>query len=85
MSCDIVPWQDAELYNSMRYILENDPEPLCLDFSINKTVYGQVSLTVKSWAKPAVMSGVVQVIEVDLKPGGRDIPVTEANKKEYVE
>ena len=31
------------------------------------------------------MSGVVQVIEVDLKPGGRDIPVTEDNKKEYVE
>lgn len=32
-----------------------------------------------------IMFGVVQVIEVDLKPGGRDIPVTEANKKEYVE
>ena len=31
-----------------------------------------------------IMFGLVQVIEVDLKPGGRDIPVTEDNKKEYV-
>jgi len=26
----------------MQYILENDPEPLCLDFSINKTVFDKV-------------------------------------------
>ena len=30
------------MYNSMKYILENDPEPLCLSFSINKEVLGEV-------------------------------------------
>lgn len=58
--------QDVELYNSISYIMDNDPEPLCLDFSVNKTVFGEL-------------------IIVDLKPGGRDIPVTEKNKKEYIE
>ncbi len=48
------------------YILENDPEPLCLDFSVNKTLLGEL-------------------LVVDLKPGGRDIPLTEKNKKEYIE
>ena len=33
---------DVELYNSVQYILENDPEPLCLTFAVNKTVFGQV-------------------------------------------
>lgn len=26
-----------------------------------------------------------EMVTVDLKPGGRDVPVTEENKKEYVE
>eukprot|EP00731_Ephydatia_muelleri_P015710 Em0009g134a len=56
---------DVELYNGMKYILENDPEPLCLNFSVNHTVFGETT-------------------EMDLKPNGRNIPVTEANKKEYV-
>ena len=30
------------MYNSMKYILENDPEPLCLNFSVNKEVLGEV-------------------------------------------
>ena len=34
---------DVELYNSIVYIKENDPEPLCLTFAINKTVFGEVS------------------------------------------
>lgn len=34
--------QDVELWNSFTYILENDPEPLCLDFSVNKTVFDKV-------------------------------------------
>ena len=34
---------DVELYNSVQYIKENDPEPLCLTFAINKTVFGEVS------------------------------------------
>lgn len=56
---------DMEFYNSVKYILDNDPEPLCLTFSASREFVGQVE-------------------EVDLKPGGADIDVTESNKKEYV-
>ena len=35
---------DVELYNSVQYILDNDPEPLCLTFAVNKTVFGQVGM-----------------------------------------
>ena len=30
------------MYNSLKYILENDPEPLCVNFSVNKEVLGEV-------------------------------------------
>ena len=33
---------DVELHNSVVYITENDPEPLCLTFAVNKTVFGEV-------------------------------------------
>ena len=33
---------DTEFYNSVKYILENDPEPLCLTFTANKEFLGQV-------------------------------------------
>lgn len=33
---------DIELYNSVQYVMENDPEPLCLTFAVNKTVFGEV-------------------------------------------
>ena len=33
---------DVELQNSIQYIMDNDPEPLCLTFSINKTIFGEV-------------------------------------------
>ncbi|XP_065912323.1 E3 ubiquitin-protein ligase NEDD4-like [Dysidea avara] len=56
---------DTECYNSMKYILDNDPEPLCLTFSTNKELLGEVE-------------------EIDLKPNGRDIEVTEGNKMEYI-
>ena len=38
--------QDVDLWNSLTYILENDPEPLCLNFSVNKTLFGEVYYTV---------------------------------------
>ena len=57
---------DTEFYNSIKYILENDPEPLCLTFTANREFVGQVE-------------------EVELKPGGADIEVTEDNKQEYIE
>ncbi len=57
---------DTEFYNSIKYVLENDPEPLCLTFTVNREFVGQVE-------------------ELELKPGGSDIDVTEENKKEYIE
>lgn len=56
---------DSEYYNSLNWILENDPEDLDLTFSVDEELFGQV--TVK-----------------DLKPGGSDIKVTNANKREYI-
>ena len=35
---------DVEFHNSLKYIKDNDPEPLCLTFSVNKTVFGEVSV-----------------------------------------
>ena len=31
-----------EIYNSLQYVLENDPEPLCMNFSVSNEVLGQV-------------------------------------------
>ena len=33
---------DTEFYNSIKYILENDPEPLYLTFTANREFMGQV-------------------------------------------
>ena len=38
---------DMEFYNSVKYILENDPEPLCLTFSASREFVGQVSKNTK--------------------------------------
>ncbi len=35
---------DTEFYNSVKYILENDPEPLCLTFTASREFLGQVCL-----------------------------------------
>ena len=34
---------DTEFYNSIKYVLENDPEPLCLTFTASREFLGQVS------------------------------------------
>ena len=34
--------QDVEFYNSLKYILDNDPEPLCLQFTTTKDHFGEV-------------------------------------------
>ena len=34
---------DTEFYSSMKYILDNDPEPLCLDFTVSRESLGRVS------------------------------------------
>ena len=72
------------MYNGMKYILENDPEPLCLNFSVNHTVFGEVTLN-GSMISSKLTCAMLQTKEIDLKPSGKDIPVTEGNKKEYVE
>ena len=33
---------DTEFHNSIKYIMENDPEPLCLTFTANREFMGQV-------------------------------------------
>ncbi|KAL1945966.1 hypothetical protein VTO73DRAFT_1968 [Trametes versicolor] len=61
-----VEWVDPEYYNSLVWILENDPSPLDLTFSVEADEFGVTKL-------------------VELKEGGATIPVTQENKKEFVQ
>ncbi|KAI5889571.1 uncharacterized protein SCHCODRAFT_02751097 [Schizophyllum commune H4-8] len=61
-----VEWVDPEYYNSLCWILENDPTPLDLTFSVEADEFG------------------VQRI-VPLKEGGETLPVTNENKREFVQ
>ncbi|KAI9068310.1 hypothetical protein FKP32DRAFT_1587710 [Trametes sanguinea] len=61
-----VEWVDPEYYNSLVWILENDPSPLDLTFSVEADEFGVTKI-------------------VELKPGGASIPVTQENKKEFVQ
>uniref|UniRef100_A0A1A7YYH0 E3 ubiquitin-protein ligase n=2 Tax=Iconisemion striatum TaxID=60296 RepID=A0A1A7YYH0_9TELE len=56
---------DSEYLNSLKWILENDPEDLDLRFTIDEELFGETH-------------------QHDLKPGGSEIVVTNANKKEYI-
>ncbi|XP_053144340.1 E3 ubiquitin-protein ligase NEDD4-like isoform X2 [Hemicordylus capensis] len=57
---------DGEYYNSLKWILENDPTELDLMFCIDEENFGQT-------------------YQVDLKPNGSDITVTNENKREYID
>ncbi|KAL7844176.1 hypothetical protein SRHO_G00227150 [Serrasalmus rhombeus] len=57
---------DSEYYNSLKWILENDPMELDLRFCIDEDNFGQT-------------------YQVDLKPSGSDMVVTNDNKKEYID
>ncbi|TMS08158.1 E3 ubiquitin-protein ligase NEDD4-like [Larimichthys crocea] len=57
---------DSEYYNSLKWILENDPTELDLRFCIDEDNFGQT-------------------YQVDLKPSGSDLVVTNENKKEYID
>ncbi|XP_057674827.1 E3 ubiquitin-protein ligase NEDD4-like isoform X2 [Corythoichthys intestinalis] len=57
---------DSEYYNSLKWILENDPTELDLRFCIDEDNFGQT-------------------YQVDLKPSGSDLVVTNDNKKEYID
>ncbi|XP_058851502.1 E3 ubiquitin-protein ligase NEDD4-like isoform X16 [Acipenser ruthenus] len=57
---------DSEYYNSLKWILENDPTELDLRFCIDEENFGQT-------------------YQVDLKPNGSEMVVTNDNKKEYID
>ncbi|KAI0081201.1 hypothetical protein K474DRAFT_1768664 [Panus rudis PR-1116 ss-1] len=61
-----VEFVDPEYYNSLCWILENDPTPLELTFSIEADEFGVMKL-------------------IELKEGGANIPVTNENKREFVQ
>ncbi|XP_060092109.1 E3 ubiquitin-protein ligase NEDD4-like isoform X9 [Heteronotia binoei] len=57
---------DSEYYNSLKWILENDPTELDLMFCIDEENFGQT-------------------YQVDLKPNGSEVMVTNENKREYID
>ncbi|KAH7927155.1 hypothetical protein BV22DRAFT_1193856 [Leucogyrophana mollusca] len=61
-----VEWVDPEYYNSLCWILENDPTPLDLTFSVEADEFGRNRI-------------------FPLKQGGESIPVTQENKREFVQ
>ncbi|TFK54241.1 hypothetical protein OE88DRAFT_1786570 [Heliocybe sulcata] len=61
-----VEWVDPEYYNSLCWILENDPSPLELTFSVEADEFGTTKV-------------------IPLKEGGISTPVTQENKKEFVQ
>ncbi|KIJ61312.1 hypothetical protein HYDPIDRAFT_31398 [Hydnomerulius pinastri MD-312] len=61
-----VEWVDPEYYNSLCWILENDPTPLELTFSVEADEFGRNRIFL-------------------LKDGGDSIPVTQENKREFVQ
>ncbi|KAF8658329.1 hypothetical protein AX16_002096 [Volvariella volvacea WC 439] len=61
-----VEWVDPEYYNSLCWILENDPTALDLTFSVEADEFGVSRI-------------------VPLKPGGESIPVTQENRREFVQ
>lgn len=61
-----VEWVDPEYYNSLCWILENDPTLLELTFSVEADEFGVNRI-------------------VPLKEGGDHLPVTQENKREFVQ
>ncbi|KXN90585.1 E3 ubiquitin-protein ligase ptr1, partial [Leucoagaricus sp. SymC.cos] len=61
-----VEWVDPEYYNSLCWILENDPTVLELNFSVEADEFGVNRI-------------------VPLKENGEAIPVTQENKREFVQ
>lgn len=51
---------------------------VCYECVINSAILNLILPT-------QILSKLLQLTVVDLKPNGRNIPVTESNKKEYIE
>lgn len=90
--------QDSEYYNSLKWILENDPTELDLRFCIDEDNFGQVPIphslkiqnVIARWVLAAYWPLLYwnfsfQTYQVDLKPSGSDMVVTNENKNEYIE
>uniref|UniRef100_H3AL05 HECT-type E3 ubiquitin transferase n=1 Tax=Latimeria chalumnae TaxID=7897 RepID=H3AL05_LATCH len=72
ISCDLsdLEYLDEEFHQSLQWMKDNDiNDILDLTFTVNEEVFGQTYI----------------ITERELKPGGANIPVTEKNKKEYIE
>lgn len=94
--CDLsdLEFLDEEFHQSLQWMKDNDIEDMLdLTFTVNEEVFGQVrSLPALT---PSVESALMsfdelhvplfQITERELKPGGAAIPVSEKNKKEYIE
>lgn len=94
--CDLsdLEFLDEEFHQSLQWMKDNDIEDMLdLTFTVNEEVFGQVrSLpALTSSVESALMSfdelhvPLFQITERELKPGGAAIPVSEKNKKEYIE
>ena len=80
-----VEWVDPEYYNSLCWILENDPTPLELTFSVeaDEVCSWFLSTTFCLFNFLALQFGRNRIFP--LKPDGEGIPVTQENKREFVQ
>ena len=76
---------DREYYQSLKYVIDNDPADLDLYFVVSEEVLGVVSHFWVFVAHQCKLLLLFQLREHELKPGGQQIQVTEQNKHEYVE
>ena len=78
-----VEWVDPEYYNSLCWILENDPTPLDLTFSVEADEASFNDLLPFLRVLTGLQFGVNRI--VPLKLGGEGLQVTQENKREYVQ
>lgn len=93
--CDLsdLEFLDEEFHQSLQWMKDNDIEDMLdLTFTVNEEVFGQVGLPHPSPPPQSAprsslssTSDFFQITERELKPGGAGIPVSEKNKKEYIE
>lgn len=94
--CDLsdLEFLDEEFHQSLQWMKDNDIEDMLdLTFTVNEEVFGQVCVGVSSYICSVFrykyliqyLPVTLQITERELKPGGAGIPVSEKNKKEYIE
>lgn len=88
--CDLsdLEFLDEEFHQSLQWMKDNDIEDMLdLTFTVNEEVFGQVRAASRPTSAPDsdLDDFLSQITERELKPGGAGIPVSEKNKKEYIE